>query len=137
MPSDFESKLFERFVSAYIEAALWSSVNDRHYSDPSESESLDSSGYELAPETVAGMRADCQAFWAQHQKTILACDLLRGESDEVAMAGHDFWLTRCRHGAGFWDGDWPEPQATALTEASHGCGEVTLYVGDDDLIYQC
>jgi hypothetical protein len=22
--------------------------------------------------------------------------------------GHDFWLTRQGHGAGFWDGDWPE-----------------------------
>lgn len=22
------------------------------------------------------------------------------------MAGHDLWLTRNGHGAGFWDGDW-------------------------------
>lgn len=22
--------------------------------------------------------------------------------------GHDFWLTRNGHGAGFWDGDWSE-----------------------------
>lgn len=50
---------------------------------------------------------------------------------EAAMAGHDFWLTRCGHGAGFWDGDWPEPAATALTEASKAFRNVDLYVGDD------
>ncbi len=54
---------------------------------------------------------------------------------EAAMAGHDFWLTRCGHGAGFWDGDWPEPAASVLTEASKEFGNVDLYVGDDGQIY--
>jgi hypothetical protein len=54
---------------------------------------------------------------------------------EAAMAGHDFWLTRCGHGAGFWDGDWPEPQATILDEAAKRFGNVDLYVGDDGAIY--
>jgi hypothetical protein len=51
------------------------------------------------------------------------------------MAGHDFWLTRNGHGAGFWDGDWPEPLATVLTDAAHAFGELSPYVGDDGLIY--
>ncbi|MDH1266753.1 hypothetical protein N5C81_03870 [Rhizobium pusense] len=54
---------------------------------------------------------------------------------EAAMAGHDFWLTRCDHGAGFWDGDWPEPAASALTEASKEFGNIDLYVGDGGQIY--
>ncbi|QNP78372.1 hypothetical protein [Agrobacterium tumefaciens] len=54
---------------------------------------------------------------------------------EAAMAGHDFWLTRCGHGAGFWDGDWPEPAASVLTTASEEFGNVDLYVGDDGQIY--
>jgi len=43
----------------------------------------------------------------------------RGSSEYPieAQAGHDFWLTRNGHGAGFWDGDWPET-GDALTEAS-------------------
>ena len=33
-------------------------------------------------------------------------------------AGMDFYLTRQRHGAGFWDGDWKE-HGDILTKASH------------------
>ncbi len=54
---------------------------------------------------------------------------------EAAMAAHDFWLTRCGHGAGFWDGDWPEPAATVLDNAAKAFGNVDLYVGDDGQIY--
>ena len=43
-------------------------------------------------------------------------------------AGHDFWLTRNGHGAGFRDGDWPEPFAAKLTEAAKRAGERDLYV---------
>lgn len=46
-----------------------------------------------------------------------------------------FWLTRCGHGCGFWDGDWSEPAATILTDAAHAFGNVDLYVGDDGKIY--
>jgi hypothetical protein len=51
------------------------------------------------------------------------------------MAGHAFWLTRNGHGAGFWDGDWPEPHASALDEASKAFGSFDLYVGDDGMIH--
>lgn len=54
---------------------------------------------------------------------------------EAAMAGHDFWLTRNGHGAGFWDGDWPEPHASILTEASKTFGETDLYIGDDGKVH--
>jgi hypothetical protein len=48
---------------------------------------------------------------------------------------HDFWLTRNHHGAGFWDGDYPEPLGKQLTELAHSYGECELYVGDDSKIY--
>ena len=53
----------------------------------------------------------------------------------MERAGHDFWLTRNHHGAGFWDGDWPEDVDEKLTEASHSWGEMDLYVGDDGRVY--
>ena len=43
--------------------------------------------------------------------------------------------TEC-HGAGFWDGDWPEPEATKLTDAAEKAGEIHVYVGDDDALYK-
>ena len=52
-----------------------------------------------------------------------------------ASAGHDFWLTRNGHGAGFWDGDWREPYGIALDKLAKSFGEVSLYLGDDGRIY--
>ncbi len=111
----------DKFTRAYIEAALWSSNDD-------EGEPLDSN-YDvgdLAPKTLARMVEDCEDFQAKNMDDI-AIDL--------SQAGHDFWLTRNGHGAGFWDGEWPEPEATRLTENSKSYGEYNLYVGNDGLIY--
>lgn len=101
------------FTDAYIEAALWSSIDDD--GNPlDDGRDVD----DIAPETLA-------AIW---------CDGgpgMPGMHTQAAMAGHDFWLTRCGHGAGFWDGDWPEPHAQALTDAAEAFGNVDLYLGDD------
>ncbi len=48
-------------------------------------------------------------------------------------AGHDFWLTRNGHGAGFFDGAWGKA-GDRLTKAAHTWGEVYLYV-DGGKIY--
>jgi hypothetical protein len=63
-------------------------------------------------------------------------ELLRTHKRELtyASAGHDFWLTRVGHGAGFWDGDWPK-NGDALTEICKKYKEIDLYVGDDGKIY--
>ena len=55
--------------------------------------------------------------------------------ERLVQAGHDFWLTRNHHGCGFWDGEWEEPQATELTEASKKFGEFGLYVHNDKLVH--
>ena len=116
----------DSFLSAYIETALWSSSTD-------DGEPLDDThgNEDLAPETLAKMAADCARF----ESAIESIEL--GDHDPGSeYVAHDFWLTRNGHGAGFWDGDYPEPQATLLTDIAKGFGEVTLYVGDDGKIYQ-
>jgi hypothetical protein len=115
---------FKEFYNAYVEAALWSSMDD-------DGNSLDSAVYEdaeIAPETVEKMKADCTQFVLQNRDDIV---------DDVTQAGHDFWLTRNGHGCGFNDGDWPDEVAERLYRASKAFGQVDLYVGDDDgYIYQ-
>lgn len=113
------------FTIAYIEAALWSS-NDE--SDEQGGEPLDANyGVDdIAPKTLARILNDCEAFQQDH-----ADDIGSG----LERAGHDFWLTRNGHGAGFWDGDWEDEIGQRLTEASDVYGSVDLYVGDDGLIY--
>lgn len=114
------------FLKQYIETALWSSTD----------ESTDDGGMplddsysvnDLAPETLATMTADCAKFEGDNALVML-------EFDHTDCA-HDFWLTRNGHGAGFWDGDYPEVQANMLTNAAEAFGEFHLYVGDDGKIY--
>ena len=121
----------EEFIAAYIEAALFS-TNDE--STPSGGEPLDLNydTDDLAPETRAAFETDCDAFIAT-----LSLPWVPEEDRKIdsGHAGHDFWLTRCGHGAGFWDGDYPEEQGQRLTEICEKFGEVWLYVGDDGKIY--
>ena len=112
------------FLKAYVECALWSSNDDN--GNPLDDWATIN---DLAPETLAIMTADCADF----QESF--ADLLEDIDNE--QAGHDFWLTRNGHGAGFWDrglGDIGDQ----LTEMAKPYGEVNLYVvdcGDVDLIY--
>ena len=80
------------------------------------------------------MRADCQKFWDEHGESIKEAEVTCRCSNE-AYAGHDFWLTRCGHGCGFWDGDWPDDLGEELTEACKDMGQCDLYVGDDGKVY--
>lgn len=132
--------LLECFTAHYITTALWSSVGDCDGTVGNDHDADD-----LAPETLAAMQSECAAFWNAQSDRILTCgapqardfDDTASESERIAaMAGHDFWLTRNGHGAGFWDGDWPEPAATILDDASKAAGSRDLYVGDDGRIYQ-
>jgi hypothetical protein len=79
------------------------------------------------------MANDCDQFREDVRELSPSCrEMIDANPDR---AGHDFWLTRNGHGCGFWDGDWPEPAATILTNASNACGECDLYIGDDGRIY--
>lgn len=107
----------------YAIAALWSSTG-------ANDEPLDSEhGIEdIAPDTLQAMRDDVTQFVA------LAEDLLTqaGQSDE--QIGHDFWLTRHHHGAGFWDRGLGEV-GDKLTSLAQTFPELYLYIGDDGMIY--
>ena len=113
-----------KFLAAYIVAALWSSTDE---SEPGGGDFLDENyrTQDLAPMTLERMKADCERFQAENAQDI---------GSDLEQAGHDFWLTRNHHGCGFWDGDWPRA-GDRLTQACERYPEVTLYVGDDGLIY--
>ena len=111
------------FQMAYIEAALWSSTDD-------DGNPLDSgfSVEDIDSETLQTMLDDCEAFQAENEDTL--------DGYDEAQAGHDFWLTRNHHGAGFWEcGHCDEAQGEALTNASEALGDFELYIGDDGKIY--
>ena len=109
------------FTQQYLATALWASTDD-----DGEPMDADHDIEDLAPIAVQQAESDCATFLAT-----FASDISGRESD----AAHDLWLTRNHHGAGFWDGDWPEPLATRLTDAAHALGEVNVYAGDDGALY--
>lgn len=139
-------KLFanaDDFTRAYIVCALWTGIEypeDHEMADRDKDYSGDPS--ELDQATLESMMTQCKEFQAQASAIIAAADATgeceRGPDCDTALAraGHDFWLTRNGHGAGFWDGDWPEPYATQLDDLSKVFGESDLYRGDDGLIYE-
>lgn len=113
-------------IDGYLETALWAETDN----------STEEGGYpldknysfsDIDPESKAKAEKDCRAFSAK------AGNLLKGL--DASTVGHDFWLTRQGHGAGFWDGDYEESVGDALTELSKEFGEVYIYVGDDGKIY--
>jgi hypothetical protein len=113
-----------RTLDAYIECAMWSSTGD-------DGESLDAlyGPDDLAPETLESMKGDVEDFLALIDREGIDRSWW---SDE--QLGHDFWLTRNRHGAGFWDRSQGGP-GDKLTALAHSYGESNLYVGDDGLVY--
>jgi hypothetical protein len=114
----------DKFVEGYIECALW--AEEESLSEGNED--ADINLYNIHPDSLAQMEADCKSFREQ------AGDLLEEWSDE--QAGHDFWLTRNGHGTGFWDrGMADKPTRDALTKLSQDMGSCDLYLGDDGKIY--
>jgi hypothetical protein len=113
------------FTRGYIEAALWS-TNDE--SDESGGVPLDQNyeTWDLTHEALDKMIKDCQSFQEENHELLSKIgNLLSGDA---GRNGHDFWLTRNGHGAGFWDRDYDEEVGKGLTDAAHAYGTVNLYV---------
>jgi hypothetical protein len=128
------TEVFDAFELSYVETMCWSSTDDA-------GTNFDASDYadtEFANETIARIKEDCAKFRVLSDA---AFQSFNESSDDYPLnpaqyhIAHDFWLTRNHHGAGFWDGDYPEPLATTLTNLAHSFGEQNLYVGDDGKFY--
>ena len=118
----------EDFFDGFLECALWSSTND-------DGEPLDDDfGVEdIAPESLKELRTDCVDFYNANERLLDIATRQIGRPD--SYHGHDFWLTRCGHGAGFWDRGYKHGIGDKLTEAAKVYGNVDLYVGDDGKVY--
>lgn len=73
------------------------------------------------------MAEDCKSFAADNAE-----DLAHAGDD--GRNGHDFWLTRNGHGAGFWDRGYGKV-GDRLTDAAHAWGTSDIYIGDDGKLY--
>jgi hypothetical protein len=117
----------QTLLEAYIEALFWAELDD--HDEPLDKNYKPS---DLDPESREGIERDCAHFEEQARPILETLDV------PAASVGHDFLLTRNRHGAGFWDS--PEKyggqeRANQLTAIAHEIGEIYAYVGDDGKVY--
>lgn len=111
-------------LDSYLETAVWADAE----------EGVDTDGLDFDEESIAAAREDVREFYIKTKR--ITDDINVREDDNFwRMFGHDFWLTRNGHGAGFWDK--PETYGEAgdkLTEIAESMGEKSLTV-DDSKIY--
>lgn len=95
-------------IRNYIYTALWSTINEEeNEEDFLKSYSVD----DVDTQSFNNISLDCEKFLNKNRLLLIESGL----SDE--QIGHDFWLTRAGHGAGFWDRDLGEV-GKKLTEAA-------------------
>lgn len=107
------------FIVGYLRAAIFTGS---HYPEPEnmdDSRPMDSVyGVEDIPREIREeLESDCRDF-------LNSCAFMVAENPE--RAGMDFHLTRNGHGAGFWDGEWPEC-GDELTARSKPFGTAEIY----------
>jgi len=119
--------IWPKFVDAYLKAAIWSS-NDE--SDDSGGRPLDErfSINDFDQSAVNKAVRDCNKFITENRETLERV----GGTDE--QHGHDFWLTRNGHGAGYWDRGYG-PDGDILADAARDYGEKNIYVGGDNKLH--
>ena len=118
------------FTQGYVNAIMFTECH-------CDNEELEHKTFEdFAPATITKIIEDCAGFELLN-KGLLNAAYLEDYSYNPERAGHDFWLTRNGHGAGFWDrglGDIGKKLSAA-------CGwrtrypELHLYANDDGKLY--
>lgn len=129
--------------NAYVECALWATTGD-------DGDALDAlySMDDLADSARASILTDLAGFYALVAEAEADADAVYALTDgwDDSQIGHDFFLTRNGHGAGFWDRYYAGPNSgelarsrarngDVLTEIAKTFGTSDFYVGDDGLVY--
>lgn len=136
--SGIVSKDVAEVAKGYLDAALWSSTDDRY----PEGEEIEGDDYHGEPfdnwadawscserllchclETACRFLAEVGNDFGLYCET---SDYRESEGSVATYFGHDLWLTRNGHGAGFWDRGLGE-LGDRLSEAARLLGGVDLY----------
>lgn len=116
-------------VNGYITCALWSTPDDSFFGDGSMLDENYHTKFTISEPTLLQMIRDCVGFYWRNRMSLEA--LYESGFYDESDAGHDFWLSRNGHGAGFFDRGrddvWDELQASAM-----GWGTFDLWVNDDN-----
>ena len=128
-------KSLTEFERGYISAALWTFDENAPSGDYSISGRIEELFPLIDQDTLQKIRNACNEFQEKH------IDLL-GQAGDDSQNGHDFWLSRNHHGAGFFDRDYDNEVegsylsvGDTLQKHAQSCGQCDVYYGDDGNIY--
>lgn len=129
---------FQLFYRGFLEAALWATTDN---SDESGGEPLDRN-YDIeniAYGALLTMGRECHDFMKANEALLSEYysemqGYGRGTHTVEEQAGHDFFLTKCGHGVGFWDRGLGK-LGQDLSAAAEIYGSTDIYVGDDGKLY--
>ena len=110
----------EEMLPHYLTCAAWADT-------PEDTEA----GLDFAPCAEEYALSDCMRFAGINWQLVKDCDPMQ--------VGHDFWLTRNHHGAGFLDRSelyGGEDNAEALTKSAHSFGERYIFEHNGKLIIE-
>lgn len=127
----------ERFIEGYLAAALYFSTDRKPGTTEEDNEDVNLDEFDWAPGEAEKLHDDCREFMTLAEVSLaLYVEQHKpvGGHDVWECAGQDFWLTRNRHGVGYWDRGMGELGAN-LTVLANSFGELHLYLGDDELVY--
>lgn len=122
------------FTAAFFEALLWADVNGPDNlpegMEPRDWEDIHADNLMRLIQQCETFKRDFADLWkdAKPGKRLAPPD---------SQAGHDFYLTRQGHGAGFWDRPdvYGQANATRLTKAAKSFAELTVSVDPDGTVY--
>jgi len=120
------SAIFNAIFAAYVEAIYW--TDTEHDSDDKPSPDT-----AMAESTIFECMGDCADMLRQTAAHGLI-DAYAQSGQNWEQFGHDFWLTRNGHGAGFWDRSIGK-LGDDLSSIARDFGSVSAYAGDDGLLY--
>jgi len=125
--------VMDDFTLAYIECALCTTIDE---CEGSGGDTLDAAydRDDLSSELRAKIVEDCYGFLTIPSVQEALVRAYATERYTASNAGHDFWLTRNHHGAGFWDRGLGEA-GDELSRWAHSFSSCDIYVGDDEKLY--
>lgn len=125
-----EFKALDAFTQGYVHAIFFTECNSNN------PELEDATFDDISPEMMQTIVDDCANFQTSNADMLERAYKLseaQGNYDE-SRAGTDFWFTRNRHGAGFWDRGLSDV-GNVLTNMAHAYGSSDLYAGDNGKLY--
>lgn len=111
----------QQIKAGYIECMIWAD-------SPTDEDSIEIEYDDISDSLNNIIVDDIEKFVSLADKLIN--EVLEVDGYNLENVGHDFWLTRNGHGAGFWDGDLPNELGDKLTTIAESFKTFNLWVND-------